>query len=346
MMTTSYISSLSLLNAPRAASMRLQSEIERATQEITTGRYADTGLALGSQVGRSFGLRQSTAEIAALQDGNSATALRLSTSQTILQQLQKSADAQFTTLTGLTADKRMAAMAASSGDMLTSLTGLLNSTAGGQALFSGINTDVTPMRDGAAANAKAAAIAAFTATFTFPPSDARAASLTAAQIKTFLEGTVATQFADTGWGTTWSQASDTAITSRISLSESATTSVTANATAIRQLAEAATLAGLGLSGLSADAQSVVSDRVMSLLSKSSAGLVSIQADLGRSQARLTDANTRLDAQSTLITKEISRLEAVDTVEAKTLLDAATKQLNISYALTAQLQELSLLKYVA
>lgn len=346
MMTTSYISSLSLLNAPRNASMRLLTEIDRANQEVVSGRFADTGLALGSQVGRSFALRQSAAEITALQDGNGATALRLSTSQTVLQQIQKSTDTQFTSLTALTADKRIAAMAASSTDMLTSFTSLLNTTAGGQRLFSGINTDVAPIRDGAASNAKAAAIAAFKTDFGFAPSDSRAATLTAAQIKTFLEGTVATQFADANWSATWSRASGTVITSQISLSESVTTSVTANATAFRQLAEATTLAGLDLTGLSADAQAVVSDRVMSLLSKSSAGLVSLQADLGRSQARLTDANTRLAAQSTFVTKEISQIEAVDTVEAKTRLDAATKQLNISYALTAQLQGLSLLKYVA
>ncbi|MFH6784605.1 MULTISPECIES: flagellar hook-associated family protein [Methylobacterium] len=346
MMTTSYISSLSLLNAPRSAAMRLQGEIDRATQEIVSQRYADIGLALGDGVGRSFGLRQNAAEVASLKDGNGVTALRLSASQTALQQMQKAADAQLSSLTGLTADKRVAAMATSSADLLTSLTGLLNSSANGQALFSGTNTDVLPVRADAAATAKAAALKAFEDTFAFPPSDPRAASLTADQIKTFLENTVAAQFSDSNWATTWSQASNTAITSRISLSESATTSVTANETAFRQLAQAAVVAGLGLTGLSADAQGAVSDRVMGLLSKSGAGLVSLQADLGRTQSRLTDANTRLDAQSTLMTQEISRLESVDTVEAKTRLDAATKQLNISYALTAQLQGLSLLKYVA
>ncbi len=100
MMTTSYISSLSLWNTPRNAAGRLQTEIATATQEITAGRYADIGLALGSQVSRSFSLRQSTAEIAALKDGNGVTALRLGATQNILQQLQKSADTQFAALTG------------------------------------------------------------------------------------------------------------------------------------------------------------------------------------------------------------------------------------------------------
>ncbi|MGF3026337.1 flagellar hook-associated family protein [Methylobacterium aquaticum] len=346
MMTTSYISSLSLWNGPRIAAGQLQVEIANATQEITDGRYADVGLALGAQVSRSFSLRQSAAEIAALKDGNGVTALRLDTTQSILQQLQKSADAQFAALTGLTADKRVAAMAASADDTLASLTSLLNSAASGQALFGGINTGTSPIKDGAAANAKAAATAAFQTAFGFPPSDPQAATLTAAQVQTFLDGTIAAQFADPNWGTTWSQASSTTVTSRISLGETTTTSVSANGTAFRQLAQAAIVSGLGLTGLSADAQAVVSSRAMSLLSQASAGLVSLQADLGRSQARIADANTRLTAQATLVQKEISRLEGVDPAEAKVRLDAAKTQLQMSYSLTAQLQELSLLKYVA
>ncbi|KMO42010.1 hypothetical protein VQ02_04320 [Methylobacterium variabile] len=346
MMTTSYISSLGLWNSSRSGTSRLQAEIAKANQEIVESRHADIGLALGGQVSRSLGLRQSAAEIAALKDGNGLSALRLSASQSALQQMQKSADATLATLTGLPADKRVAAMAASAGDTLASLTGLLNTSADGQALFSGTNTRTSPIRDGAGAAAGDAARSAFQAAFGFLPSDPRAATLTAAQVTNFLEGTVAAQFADPNWGTIWSQASGNAVTSRISLSETVTTSVTADETAFRQLAQAATVAGLGLTGLSADAQAAVSERVMGLLSKGSAGLVSLQADLGRSQSRITDANTRLDAQSSLITKEIARLEAVDPAEAKTRLDAATTQLQMSYALTAQLQGLTLLKYVA
>jgi flagellar hook-associated protein 3 FlgL len=346
MMTTSYISSLSLWNTPRSASARLQAEIADATQQIASGRYADVGLALGGQVSRSLSLRQSAAEIAALKDGNGLAALRLGTSQTVLQQLQKSADAQFATLTGLSSDKRVAAMAASADDTLASLTSLLDSSASGQALFSGTNTGVKPIRDGAVADAKAAAATAFRDAFGFPPGDPQAATLTPSQIKNFLEGTVAAQFADPNWGTTWSQASDTSVTSRIALGETVSTSVSANGTAFRQLAQAAIVSSLGLTGLSADAQAVVSDRAMSLLSKASAGLVSLQADLGRSQSRITDANARLDAQSALITKEIAGLEEVDPTEAQTRLSAAKTQLQMSYSLTAQLQDLSLLKYVA
>ncbi|AWB25110.1 flagellar hook-associated family protein [Methylobacterium currus] len=345
-MTTSYISSLSLWNTPRSASARLQGEIADATQEIAGGRYADVGLTLGAQVSRSLSLRQSAAEIAALKDSNSLTAFRLSMSQNVLQQLQKSADAQFANLTALPVAKRVATMAASANDTLASLTNLLNSSASGQALFAGINTGAGPIRDGAVADAQAAAAKAFVDTFNFAPSDPRAATLTAADVKKFLETTIAGQFTDAAWSKTWSQASTTAVTSQISLGETVTTSVSANETAFRQLAEAAIVSGLGLTGLSADAQTVVSDRATSLLSKASAGLVSIQADLGRSQSRITDANTRLDAQTNLIKTDISRLEAVDPTEAQARLSAARTQLQMSYSLTAQLQELSLLKYVS
>ncbi len=136
------------MERPRTAIGRLQSDVADAAKEIATLRYADVGLALGGQVSRSLSLRQSAAEIAALKDGNGVTALRLGATQNILQQLQKSADTQFAALTGLTSDKRVAAMAASAGDTLASLTSLLNSAASGQTLFSGINTGVSPIKDG------------------------------------------------------------------------------------------------------------------------------------------------------------------------------------------------------
>ncbi len=77
------------MEPPPSASGRLQAEIANATKEIADGRYADVGLALGGQVGRSLSLRQSAAEIAALKDGNGLTASRINASQANLQQMQK-----------------------------------------------------------------------------------------------------------------------------------------------------------------------------------------------------------------------------------------------------------------
>ena len=85
---------------------------------------------------------------------------------------------------------------------------------------------------------------------------------------------------------------------------------------------------------------------MSLLGRASGGLVAIQADLGRVQARITDANTRMDAQKALLSSEITWLEAVDPAEAKSRVDGLTTQIQMSYSLTAQLRQLSLVAYIS
>ncbi|GJD52845.1 hypothetical protein OPKNFCMD_5612 [Methylobacterium crusticola] len=346
MTSTSFISSLSLWNAPRSGAARLQAEAAKATREIADGRYADVGLALGRGVARSLSLRQGSAALAALQDGNGVAALRLGASQAALQQMQKTVDASLRNLTGLPDAQRAAAAAGTAGSELAALVDALNASTAGQYVLSGTNTRAPPIRAGAAAQGTAAVAAAFQAAFRVAPGDPSAAAVTADDMQAFLDGPVAGLFSEAGWAAGWSQASSRNIESRISLGETLETSANANAAPFRRAAMAyAIAAGLGLGRLSAAAQSVATGRVMSLLSQASSGLTGLQADLGRAQARITDANGRMDAQAALLSGEITRLEAVDPAEAKVRVDRLTTQMQMSYALTAQLRQLSLVQFL-
>ena len=347
MMTTSYISSLSLWNAPRSNVSRLQTELARANAEIATGRYADVGLQLGTQVGTSLGVRQQSAMLTALKDGNGVAGMRLSTSQTVLAQLQGTADAMLKTLTGLPEDKRAATAASGAESALSALAGGLDASTGGQYVFGGTNTKVSPIGPDGLAAAKDAVAAAFGSYFAFPVGSPATATITADRMRGFLDTLAAPggPFA-AGWGGTISRAAGEAISSQISLSERATTSVSADDPAFRTLALAyAVASGIGLTGASAAVQSVATERVMSLLGEASSGRVGLQADLGRSQQRITEANTRLDAQKALLSRAVNDLETVDPAEAKTRVDALTTQIQMSYALTAQLRQLSLVNFL-
>lgn len=347
MMTTSYISSLSLWNAPRSNVSRLQTDLARATAEAASSRYADVGLQLGTQVGTSLGLRQQTAMLAALKDGNGVAGMRLSTSQTVLAQLQGTADAMLKTLTGLPEDKRAATAASSAESALSALASGLDASTGGQYVFGGTNTKVSPIGPDGLAAAKAAVAAAFGSYFAFPVGSAATASITADQMRGFLDTLAAPggSFA-ARWGDTISRASGEAISSQISLSERATTSVSADEPAFRTLALAyAVASGIGLTGASASVQAVATERVMSLLGEASGGLVGLQADLGRSQQRITEANTRLDAQKALLSGAVNDLEAVDPAEAASRIDPLKTQIQISYSLTSQLRQLSLVNFL-
>lgn len=347
MMTTSYISSISFWNAPRSNVSRLQTELATANTEIATGRYADVGLQLGTQAGTSLGLRQQSATLAALKDSNGVAGMRLSTSQTVLAQLQGTADALLKTLTGLPADKRAETAASSAESALSALAGGLNASTGGQYVFGGINTKVSPIGPDGLAAAIDGVAAAFADYFRFPVGSASTASITADEMRGFLDKLAAPggDFA-VRWGSAISSAAGEAISSQISLSERATTSVSADDPAFRKLALAyAVASGIGLTGASAAVQSVATERVMSMLGEASTGLIGLQADLGRSQQRITEANTRLDAQKTLLSRAVNDLEAVDPAEAKTRVDALTTQIQMSYALTAQLRQLSLVNFL-
>ena len=349
MMTTSFVSSQSLWNAPRAGVNRLLTQLADANREIATGRYADVGLALGRGVGETLSLRQRSAEIDALMDGNGAASARLEITQATLREVQGAADGLLKELIALPDLQRAASTADAAKSRLAALTSALNATSGGQFVFAGTNTDQSPLAAYAATPASAAKMAldaAFQAHFGFAQGDPAAASVTPASMQAFLDGPVAGLFSDANWAADWSSASSTDIDSRISLTETAATSVNANAPSMRTLAIAYVIGSdLGLSSFSAQAQSVATGRVMTLLGQASTGLVAAQADLGRVQTRITDANTRMEGQRALLTNRITQREGVDPAEAKSRVDGLTTQIQMSYALTAQLRQLSLVNYL-
>lgn len=350
MMTTGYISSFTLWNAPRTGVGRLQTELATATKEIATGRYADVGATLGGGVAEAFGLRRQSALLAALTQSNTAAQHRLDTSQAALKEIQAAADQTLKEMASLPADKRAAAVAASARTRLAALTAALNTSADGQAVFGGTDSGRPPLTayDGVPTSAaKSAVQQAFSDYFHFAPGDSAAAGVSASSLKSFIEGPVADLFTASNWAGTWSEASDRTIDSQISLTETVTTSASANAEPFRKLAMAYVVASaIGLPSFSNEAQEAATGKVMELLSQGSSGLTAMQADLGRSQSRITDANERMTKQSALLTGQIHDLESVDPAEAKSRVDAITTQMQMSYGLTAQLRSLSLINFIS
>jgi flagellar hook-associated protein 3 FlgL len=349
-MRTNALSSLSFWNAPRIGVSRMQSDLAKATQEIVSGRFADVGLALGSRTGLAIGLRQKIAELGALRESNDAATLRLGTSQVALKQIQDGADATLKALIGAPSDKRADVLKDIAANRLAGLGVLLNTSAGGQFVFGGTRTAEAPLTAYAASPAspaKTAVDAAFRASFAMSQDSPGVGTISAGDMAAFLDGPAFRGLFDAeAWSADWSSAGSAPLTNQISLSETATTSASANAPALRKLAMAYVMASdLGAGNLSAAAQDVLTTRVAGLLGEASAGLIGLQADLGRSQAAITDANTRLETQTTLLQSQIGQMEGVDTAEAKTRSDRLSTQVQISYALTAQLRQLSLVNYL-
>ncbi|MFB9981721.1 flagellar hook-associated family protein [Mesorhizobium kowhaii] len=343
------VSSAAISNAMRYQQMRMQAELVKATKESSTGRVADVGLALGGRTAQSVTFSRDLDRLNVIIDSNGLVGARLSSTQTSLGQLASAAQALLSSLATATSSDSSDSLAQSSGKTtIQQLTSILNTSVNGEYLFAGTNTDVKPINDFTAAGspAKAAFDAAFVANFGFTQDDPAAANITAAQMDDFITNDVLPQFTGSGWQGNWSNATDQQIVSRIALNETTPTSTSANSEGIQKLAMAAAMvSSLMSSNISRAAKNTVISRSTLLVGEALSGIGQLQSETGIVQKRVSDANDRMKTQVDLFERHILDLEGVDPAEAATRVADLTQHIETSFALTARLQQLSLLNYL-
>ncbi|MBB4019783.1 flagellar hook-associated protein 3 FlgL [Chelatococcus caeni] len=347
-MKTTFISTYSLLNSPRSSLVRMQADAARHNQEIATGRHADVGLTLGGRTSQAVSLRAEYDNLTAMIDANSRTKTRLDVTVEALGNIRAMADEfQAELLSVPHAQRGSEVIRNAARDKLAALIGSLNSAVDGQFLFGGTNSGVTPVNNYAAGSANKAALdAAFLAEFGMTQDDPAVANIPAADMATFLDNAFSDLFFDDAQWADWSNASDNAQRSRISQSETLTSSVSANDAALRQLAAAYTMVfDLGSDKLNTEALQVVIDKATELMGGAIAQIIDIEAQMGVAQNRIETANTNMEAQKKILATRVGKLEDVDPAEAKVRLDAILTQIEMSYSLTVRLQSLSLLRYL-
>jgi len=346
---TTAISSQSLLSSSRQSVAKLQSELADRTKEVATGRHSDLGLTLGGRAGLRVSLRSESSSLQSMTDTNSIITGRLDTTQSTLKSIQSSAQKMLDSLlasNASVADAGTIQGAAQTG--LASLVSQLNSSQRGDYLFAGVNTGTRPIEDYTAPSspAKLAVDNAFSTTFGFTQSSPNVSQISGATMQNFLDTQFDALFQGSNWTTNWSSASDQELTDRISPSSTETTSVSANETAFKQLAEAYTmLSDLGTKNLGTDAYAAVTNTANKLLTSAIDGLIALQATVGSAQSDITDANVQMSAQMDLLTTQVGDLENVDTYEVSSRITELKTQLEVSYSLTAQLRDLSLAHYL-
>ncbi len=347
----SYLTSTaSLSNSLRFSIMELQGRLGRAQQEQATGRHADMSVALGSQLGRLYGLGVATADLDAISTTNAVVASRLEATASSLTNLSEDA-ARLRAASVLTTSDRstIKGLRVQAGATLQSYVGYLNTAAGSQFIFGGVNDGAPPIAQFAsspASAAKQAIDAAFLSAFGFPQSAAGVGSISPSQMQSFLSGAFAAQFSGTNWSTNWSAASDDALESRISPSRVMKTSVSANEAAFQKLATGyAMLSELPIENLSRDTYQTVVDAARQYIEEGLSGLRFLQASVGAMRSDVETANRRMEAQKVLLTRQMSALQGVDSTETAVLINQLMTQLQASYSLTSRIQQLSLAKYL-
>jgi len=349
-MKSTFISTSALSAATRVSLIKAQAKLADAQKEVTTGRFADVGASLGYKTGQTISLRQDHARLETIVDTNSVVSTRLSATQAALQSLVDDAQLFVSQLvaarnrdTGATVVQGQAQAA------LTSFTNTMNTALDGAHVFAGINADVKPVTDYYATPTspnRQAVADAFFANFATTTDDPAIGNITATDMQTFLDNGFAGLFDDAGWAANWSDASSDNVRSRISTSELVETSTNANQVAFRKLAKAyAMIADLGVENLNQASYEVVVDTATRIAGEAVQDLAHEQSRLGTAQERIAAANSRMSIQIDIIATHINLLETVDPYEASTRVAALMNQVETAYAMTARIQNLSLLKYL-
>jgi flagellar hook-associated protein 3 FlgL len=273
-MKTTFISTVTLWNSPRSSLGKLQDSLTKANTELTTGRHADVGLALGYKVGESLSLRQQRGEIDTLTDSNGLAIERLKTTTAALDSIRDDATKFRDALVGLPLNPPVGIVKNQAEDYLSGLISNLNTSIGGQYIFGGISTKVTPANDyasGGPLSLKGLVANKFAAPtgsggFGFPQSDPLASGISAGAMENFLDGPFKQLFEGPGWSSL-SNSSDQNIQSLISPTEKVETSTNANTTPIRQIAMAYTMIfDLGIESLNSATRDVVIAKAINVLS--------------------------------------------------------------------------------
>ncbi|TYC58649.1 flagellar hook-associated family protein [Rhodobacterales bacterium] len=348
-MKTTYISTITIADASRRQVMKQTSLANKLSVELSSGRKFDVGLDLGAKTGESVTLRAEFGFLNGIIDTNALTASRLDTSQAAMGDMMTDAQDFLATLVALreTGGSSEIVQSAAEGKMGLMIS-RLNTQINGSYVFAGINSDQRPIADYSdpgSAN-KVAADAAFLGEFGMTQGDPLVSSISPAAMDAYLNGNFDTMFADPSWGTTWSSASSTTMTSRISASETVTSSTSANEQAFRDLAQAYTMvADLGIENLDPDTAGVVIDKAIAKLGSGIEGLTGAMGRLGNVQEQVKLASGRVSVQTDILNGRINDLENVDREETAVRLNTALTQLETTYAVTARMQGLSILNYI-
>ena len=239
---------------------------------------------------------------------------------------------------------------ASAKTALDTLTSILNTSLNGEHLFAGVNTDVKPLNDFSdpGSPVQGRLRRGFLAHFGFAQADPAAANIIGRRRwTTFIDNALEPQFLGAGWQANWSNATDQKIVSRIALNETAETSVSANADGIRKLAmAAASISDLFDSNLSVAGQEAADRACLRDGRRGNRGpRRHAGADRHRREARHRRQRPHRHAGRSVREATSASWKASTRTRRRRGYPTCFRSIETSYALTARIQQLSLLQFL-
>lgn len=331
-MTRISVGDASLTNILARQGAELRGQVQRASQEVATGRHSDIGSALRGDFSPLLAIDASLARLSAYKSNTTDAAFQTAAQQGAISGLSDLASGISTTLLGArnSTPVQIATLAADAKGRLASAIGLVNTQAAGRAVFSGAATDTAPLG---------------------PVEDLLTALQTAATGATTagqVTAAVTTWFADPlGFGAFYRGGA--ALTpAPIAPGETADLSTTAMDSALRD-----TLAGFAMAALiergvlagDATERGRLAQQAGQQLVSTEDARTTLAARIGTVEAQIEAARTRNAAEETSLGILRSGIGAVDPYEAGTRLEAIRTQLESLYLVTARVSRLSLAEYL-
>jgi flagellar hook-associated protein 3 FlgL len=332
-MTRISVGDASLTNILARQGAELRSQVQRASQEVATGKHADIGKALRGDVSPLLAIDASLSRLQAYTSTATDAAFQVAAQQGAIAGLSSLAGGITMTLLGsrdFTTPAQLNTVAADARGRLGSVIGLLNTQVAGRAVFSGDATDTAPL--GSADDLLAAL------------QTAAAGATTAGQVA----AAVTTWFADPLGYEVFYQGGASLSAAPIAPGEAADISTTALDPAIRD-----TLAGFALAALidrgvltgNLEERARLAQTAGQKLHTTEDARITLAARIGAVEAQVETARTRNGAEETALGILRSDIGSVDPYEAATRLETVRAQLESLYLVTARVSRLSLVEYL-
>ena len=314
---------------------------------MVTGRHADSGLSLGSRTASLATLTNDIANLDRLYDTNNRIMTRMSMVQSGMDQLNTLAQDIVSSIGVTLGDdsQRMAVKSATESAILE-FTSVLNRQADGVYLFGGDNAQTKPIADYAGSPLQASFDTAFQTYFGFTKDSPATASITEAQVNDFIATVAEPLLTGAGWTANVSSASDNVQNARIEDGITIGVSVSANEEAFQQIAISAIIASeFYQTEAGGDALFAAGKYAVETASTAISGLTKIQGQLGLIQERVSRINDGLNVQKNLFETFVVELDGVDAYDAAIEVNTLITQIEVSYAVTSRIQNLSLMQYL-
>ena len=332
-MTRISVGDASLTNILARQGADLRGQVQRASQEVASGKHSDIGAALRGDFSPLLAIDASLSRLAAYTSNTSDAAFQTAAQQSAIAGLSQLATGISTTLIAakdFSTPTQLATLGADAKGRLASAIGLLNSQASGRSVFSGTATDTAPL--GSVDDLLNALQTAATG------------ATTAGQVA----AAVTTWFADPlGFGAFY-QGDDPLSPTPIAAGESADLSTTAMDQTLRDTLAGFAMAALIDRGMPAGdptERGRLAQRAGQQLISTEDGRTTLAARIGTVEAQIEAARTRNSAEGSSLGILRSDIGSVDPYEAGTRLQTIQSQLESLYLVTARVSRLSLAEYL-